>query len=210
MRLLRVFIMSAVLAAVIAAAVPAAAVRVATRPLLLNRAALSGYLGGGLPVGEFSDSRPGYGNHESWPLDWAVEAEYFFGRTWSLGFSIANSTWEDRDDPTFETDLDTYSFFLRAVIPTASPVRPYLRAGVGSVSLEFLDVDERFDADSSLSMQVGGGLLWLPERWVGLNAQVLYYYGATDDAFLRDVPNTVVGFNTQYWSFTGGVSFFFP
>lgn len=210
MRLLRIFVMSAVLAAVVGAAVPAAAVRVATRPLLLNRTAVSGYLGAGLPVGEFSDSRDFYGNHASWPLDWAVEIEHFFGRTWSLGFSIANSTWEDKDIPSLETDLDTYSGFLRVVIPTASPVRPYLRAGLGSVSLEFLDTDERFDAESAFSMHVGGGLLWLPERWVGLNAQALYYYGATDDAFLRDVPNTVVGFNVQYWSLSGGVSLFFP
>ena len=217
MRSLRIFVVVAILAGMATAAAPAFAVRVATRPLLLGRTAVSGYAGGALPVGEFSDSRPGYGNHADWPLDWAAEIEYFFGRTWSLGFSIANSTWQDKDDPLLETDLDTYSGFLRVVIPTASAVRPYLRAGMGGVDLEFLDVDERFEAESSFSFHVGGGLLWLPARWMGISAQALYYDGSTDDAYVDgfyDIDGnpvyTVVGFDVQYWSFTGGLSFFFP
>lgn len=218
MRSLRSILFVAIFAGMTTAvAAPASAVRVATRPLLLNRTAVSGYIGGGLPVGEFSDSREFYGNHASWPLDWAAEIEYFFGRTWSLGFSIANTTYEDKDDPTLETDLDTYSGFLRIVIPTASAVRPYLRAGMGGVDLEFLDPDERFDAESAFSFHVGGGFLWLPARWIGLNAQALYYHGDTYESYVYGVVDefgdpvaTIVGFDTEYWSFTGGVSFFFP
>jgi opacity protein-like surface antigen len=197
-------------AALVTAAAPALAVRTIARPLLLNRTAVSGYLGAGLPVGEFSDSRDGYGNHASWPLDWAAEIEYFAGRTWSIGFSYAASTYEDKTDPALETALDTYTVFIRVVVPTASPVRPYLRAGMGGVSLQFLDPEARYKADSAFSFQVGGGLIWLPARWLGLNAQALYYNGSTSDAYLKDVPNTVVGFDVQYWAFSGGVSLFFP
>lgn len=198
-------------AAVAACADTALAVRAVTRPLLLNRTAISGYVGAGLPVGEFADSRPGYGNHAEWPLDWAAEIEFFAGRTWSLGFSIANTTYQDQDDPTLETDLDTYSGFIRIVMPTASAVRPYVRGGMGGVSLEFLDPDARYPADTAFSFHVGGGLLWIPARWIGINAQALYYNGDTDEQYVSgfDSP-TIVGFDVEYWSFTGGVSFFFP
>jgi hypothetical protein len=220
MNVSRLIVAGSVLAAAVLAAPPASAVRVAQRPLLLNRAAVSGYAGAALAVGEFSDSREGYGNHADqsldWPPpDWAVEIEYFAGRTWSLGFSYAASSFEDKDVPALETDLDTYSGFIRIVVPTASPVRPYLRAGMGGVDLEFLDPDARYEADTAFSIHVGGGLLWLPVRWLGLNAQALYYHGSTDDEWVRDYLDengnpVVVGFNTEYWSFTAGVSLFFP
>jgi hypothetical protein len=215
MNTVRFSVAAAVLAVFVANAAPATAVRMTTRPLLLNRTAVSGYAGAGLPVGEFSDSREGYGNHATqdfeWPpKDWAAEIEYFAGRTWSLGFSYASSTYEDKDDPALETALDTYSGFIRIVVPAAFPVRPYLRAGMGAVNLEFLDPDVRYKANSAFSFQVGGGLLWLPARWLGLNAQALYYHGSTDEEYLQDIPNTVVGFDTEYWAFSAGVSLLFP
>jgi hypothetical protein len=181
-------------------------------PLLYHRTAVSGFLGKGLPVGEFSDSRPGYGNHESGALDWAVEIEHFAGRTTSLGFSIANTTYEDKSDSTLETQLTTLSGFVRIVVPTATSVRPYLRFGMGGVQLEFLDPVAREDADWAFSLQGGGGLLWLPTRWLGLNAQALYYWGSTDDSVVFTTPDeiVVVGFDTSYWAFSAGVSLFFP
>ncbi|MDH4036753.1 MAG: hypothetical protein OEX18_05160 [Candidatus Krumholzibacteria bacterium] len=211
-----------VAATLMTTAARALAVRTITRPLLLNRTAVSGYAGAALPVGEFSDSREGYGNHTSqvfdWPPDeWAVEIEYFAGRTWSIGFSYAASTFQDKDDATLETALDTYSGFIRVVVPTAFPIRPYLRAGMGGVTLEFLDPEARYKADSAFSFQVGGGLIWLPMRWLGLNAQALYYDGSTYDSYVDGFYDsngypvaTIVGFDVQYWSFTGGVSLFFP
>jgi len=189
----------------------ASAVRYTARPLLWQRTAVSGYLGGGLPVGEFSSSRDGDGNHQSWPLDWAAEVEYFAGRTWSLGFSFAGTTYKDKTEPSLETNLATYTGFVRVVVPTATPVRPYLRGGMGAVNLQFQDPDGRNKADSAFSFQVGGGLLWLPARWLGLNAQVLYYQGSTYDSLVGgfSVP-TIVGFNVKYWTFSGGMSLFFP
>jgi len=208
---MRILIAGAVIAAAVSTAVPSHAVRVNTRPLLLNRTAVSGYVGVGLPVGEFSDSRPGYGNHASGPLDWAAEIEYFAGRTWSIGFSFASTRYEDKSDPTLKTDLDTYSGFLRVIVPTASPVRPYLRGGMGGVSLEFLDPDARYKADTAFSFHVGGGLIWIPERWIAINAQALYYHGSTDNQYVSGWGEpVVVGFNVEYWSFTGGISLLFP
>jgi hypothetical protein len=213
----RIFAIAGLIGVVLASAVPAQAVRLTTRPPLLNRTAVSGYLGAGLPVGQFSDSREGYGNEASWPLDWAVEIEYFAGRTWSLGFSYASTTYEDKTTPSLQTALDTYTGFVRVVVPTASPVRPYLRAGLGGVDLEFLDPTSRYPAQSAFSWQVGGGLLWLPARWLGLNAQALYYDGSTYNSLVDgfvdangDPQLTIVGFDTQYWAFSGGVSLFFP
>ncbi len=197
------------------------AVRYAERPLLWNRTAVSGYAGAGLPVGNFASDDLDYdGNHAAnWPLDWTVEVEHFVGRTWSLGFSAAYTTYEDNDDPTLETNLNTYSGFLRIVVPSGTDVRPYFRAGMGGMELEFeRDGEFRFDAEYVFSFQAGAGLLWLPQRWLGLNLQALYYYGSTEDAYFgpdaseyfnEDVP-IAVGFDTTYFVFAGGVSLFFP
>ncbi len=201
-------------------ATDALAVRYAARPLLWHRTAVSGYAGEGYPVGVFgSDDLPGDGNHEPFPLDWAVEIEHFVGRTWSLGFSAAYTSYLDQDNPALESNLQTYSGFVRIVVPTGSAVRPYLRGGLGAVQIEFEEKGEyRFDADYAFSLQVGAGLLWLPARWLGLNVQALYYHGSTEDSYLdpeameyfglNAVP--VVGFDTTYFAFSGGVSLFFP
>lgn len=189
----------------------AGAVRYAQRPLLWNRTAVSGYLGAGLPVGVFaSDEIPGDGNQADWPVDWTVEVEYFAGRTWSMGFSAAFTSYEDKTDPTLLTNLNTYSGFFRVVVPSNTAVRPYFRAGMGGVQVEFEKTGEyRVDADYSFSFQAGTGLLWLPQRWLGVNAQALYYWGSTEDAYIAE-NNTIVGFDTQYFAFAGGVSLFFP
>lgn len=201
---------AAALVILFAGAAPAGAVSYATRPLLWQRTAVSGYLGGGLPVGEFASSRPGDGNQKSWPLDWAVEIEHFAGRTWSIGFSAASTNYKDKTTPSLETQINTWSGFFRVVVPTATEVRPYLRGGIGGVQVQFQDPQERHKAGTKTSIQVGGGLLWLPVRWLGLNAQVLYYHGFTEQAYLKDLPNTIVGFDCKYFAFSGGVSLFFP
>lgn len=198
----------------------AGAVRYAQRPLLWNRTAVSGYLGEGLPVGVFgSDDLPGDGNQADWPLDWTVEVEHFVARTWSLGFSAAFTTYEDKTDPELLTNLNTFSGFFRVVVPSNTSVRPYFRAGMGGVQVEFEQVGEfRVDADYAFSFQAGAGLLWLPARWLGINAQALYYYGSTEEAYIAETAElpqfgyepTWVGFDTQYWVFAGGLSLFFP
>ncbi len=188
------------------------AVRYAEQPLLWRRTAVSGYGGVGYPVGVFaSDDIVGDGNHEAnRPLDWAIEIEHFAGRTWSLGFSAAFTTYDDQDIPTLHTNLNTYSGFVRIVVPTATDVRPYLRAGMGAVQVEFEEEGQfRVDAEYSFSFQAGAGLLWLPARWLGLNAQALYYWGDTQEAYIAE-NNSIVGFNTEYFAFSGGLSLFFP
>ncbi len=186
-----------------------AVVRRVAPPLLWHRTAVSGFYGAGLPVGEFADSREGDGNHEKEAPDWAVEIEHFASRTVSIGFSIANTTYTDKTFPDLETKLSTYSGFLRAVVPTGSAVRPYVRGGIGSVQVEFQDPTTRVDAEYAWSFQFGGGLLWLPVRWLGLNAQALYYLDSTENSYIAE-NNIVVGFDCTYWAFAGGVSLFFP
>ncbi len=207
----RVFTTIVVAGAVVAAcAGPAGAlVRRVDAPLLWHRTAVSGFYGNGLPVGEFADSREGDGNHEDWAPDWTVEIEHFASRTVSIGFSMANTTYTDKTFSDLETNLSSYSGFLRAVVPTGSAVRPYVRGGVGSVQVEFQDSTSRVDAEYAWSFQFGGGLLWLPVRWLGINAQALYYLDSTEDSYIAE-NNTVVGFDCKYWVFAGGLSLFFP
>jgi hypothetical protein len=203
-----------VTALIVVLADPASAVVRRTRPpLLYQRTAVSGFIGYGLPVGEFaSDRLDGDGNHEEGAIDWTVEIEHFAGRTASIGFSAANTTYQDKTIPDLETHVSTYSGFVRVVIPTATAVRPYLRFGMGGVQIQFQDSTMRVDSDYELSLQAGGGLLWLPWRWIGLNAQALYYYGDTEDAYIAEsLPDpTVVGFATKYFAFSLGLSLFFP
>ena len=190
-----------------------AVVRRTPPPLLWQRTAVSGYLGKGLPVGQFADDRPGYGNQKEGAIDWAVEIEHFVGHTASLGFSYANTEYEDKDlGDSLKTKVNTASGFVRIVIPTATSIRPYLRFGMGGVQVEFLDPVSREDSEWEFSLQAGGGLLWLPARWLGLSAQALYYHGDTDDSvvFATQDETVVVGFDTAYWAFSAGVSLVFP
>jgi hypothetical protein len=194
-------------------ATPAGAVvRRGPAPLLYQRTAVSAYYGYGKAMGEFADSREGFGNHEDGAEDWAVEIEHFAGHTTSIGFSIAGTEYKDKDDPTLKTQVGTYSGFVRVVVPTATFIRPYLRFGMGGVQVEFLDPLTRVDSDWEFSIQGGGGFLWLPVRWLGLNAQALYYHGDTDDSVVFSTADevVVVGFDTEYWVFSAGVSLFFP
>lgn len=102
-----------------------AVVRRTPPPLLWQRTAVSGYLGKGLPVGQFADDRPGYGNQKEGAIDWAVEIEHFVGHTASLGFSYANTEYEDKDlGDSLKTKVSTASGFVRIVIPTATSIRP--------------------------------------------------------------------------------------
>jgi hypothetical protein len=190
-----------------------AVVRRSLPPLLFQRTAVSGYLGEGLPVGQFSDSREGYGNQKAGAIDWAVEIEHFVGHTASLGFSYANTEYQDKDlGDSLKTQVRTASGFIRVVVPTSTAIRPYLRFGMGGVQVEFLDPTSREDSEWEFSLQAGGGLLWLPARWLGLSAQALYYHGDTSDSVVYTTADqvVVVGFDTEYWAFSGGISLFFP
>jgi hypothetical protein len=197
--------------ALVLAAEDASAVRYAERPLLWQRTAVSGYGGYGFPVGVFaSNDVPGDGNHAEGAVDYAFEIEHFAGRTWSIGFSAAYAEYEDKTDPSLKTNLETYSGFFRIVVPSGTSIRPYFRAGMGGQQVEFSQSGAfRVDADYSFSMQFGAGLLWLPVRWLGLNAQALYYRGFTEDAYIAE-ENAIVGFDTSYFTFAAGVSLFFP
>lgn len=212
MRRFQVLICAALLV-ILAAPASRAVVRRTPPPLLWQRTAVSGYLGKGLPVGEFSDSREGFGNQKEGAIDWAVEIEHFVGHTASIGFSYANTEYEDKTlGDSLKTKVNTASGFVRVVIPTATTIRPYLRFGMGGVQVEFLDPTSREDSEWEFSLQAGGGLLWLPSRWLGLSAQALYYHGDTNDSVVFATPDqtVVVGFDTEYWAFSAGVSLFFP
>ena len=221
MKILRTSLFALPLLLVTLAAHDALAVRYAERPLLWNRTAVSGYAGYGLPLGNFAgDDIAGDGNHDdNWPLGWSIEVEHFVARTWSLGFSASFIDFDDQDIPELHTNTNTYSGFIRIVIPTGTEIRPYLRVGAGGVQVEFEQEGAyRFDSDYAFSFQGGAGLLFLPRRWLGINLQALYYWGDTEETSLGwdaaeyfgdDVP-PIVGFDTEYATFSVGLSLFFP
>jgi hypothetical protein len=181
-----------------------------------DRAALSGYFGTGVAVGEFSSEKDGDGNHESGAFDWSAEIEYFAAPGLALGLNVSHTSYDDKDFD-IKTNISVFGGFLRYVIETPGPVYPFLRFGFGSMEVEFEDPFTRFEADHAGTINVGGGGIAMLGRHVGVNASLLYTFGFTDDAhvgepFEEDGETVVeiVGFDVQYWTFAAGVSVYFP
>jgi len=175
-----------------------------------RRTAITAYGGFGLPVGEFSDNREGDGNHRSGAFDWTFDIEHFFNQSVSLGASVSASKWEDKDFPELETQLNNYGGFLRWVALTKGPIHPYLRLGVGSTRVQFQNEDERLESLRSGSLQIGGGAVLVVARSLGISMQGTYNHGFTQDKYIKELDNTIVGFDTKYWSFGAGISIFLP
>lgn len=174
-----------------------------------RRTALSGFAGYGQPVGNFASDRDGDGNHESGALDWSAEIDHFFAPRVAIGVTISNSTWQDKSFPELESHLSSFAGLLRYVIVTRSALHPYLRLAMGGQRVQFQDSQERFRSNSAFMVQAGGGLLLMLFNYVSLNGQVTYTQGFTENTYVRDF-DAIVGFDTTYWTFSGGVSVYFP
>jgi hypothetical protein len=207
---------------ILSAANPAAAIRRGRidHPFFA-RTAVSGYIGGGIAVGEFSNEI--LGNHESGAFDWSAEIEHFFAPGVSLGFNITHTSYDDKEyGSVLKTNLSAFGGFLRYVVDTPGPAYPFLRFGVGSMEVEFEDkLDPEFpeivESERAVSLSVGGGGVFMVGDYVSLNASVLYTFGFTDEAVVEGIVEVdgeefipVVGFDVQYWTFAGGVSVYFP
>jgi len=196
--------------AVLALAVPASALRRVPRTgPYFNRLVVSGYAGSGLTVGEFASSRPGDGNHKSGAVGYAVDVEMFFVPGVSIGATMAGHTFEDRSDPSLETNLTTFAGFLRYVAYTGDVVRPFLRIGLGGQRVQFQDRVNRFRSDFATYVQGGAGVIFRVSNSFSLDGQALYNYGFTENAYVPDA-DAIVGFDTKYWTLSGGVSLYFP
>ena len=176
----------------------------------MARTAVSGYLGTGVAVGEFSSDLEGDGNHESGALDWSVEIEHFFAPGFSVGLNVTHTSYDDKDfGEDLKTNISVIGGFLRYVIDAGGPVYPFVRFGFGSMEVEFEDTVERFEADNSGSIHLGGGAVVMVGDHVSLNGSALYTFGNTDEAYLPEF-DAIVGFDVEYWTFAGGVSVYFP
>jgi hypothetical protein len=180
-----------------------------------RRSAFSGYVGYGLPVAEFAAARPGDGNHESGAFDWSLELEHFFAPSVSIGVNMANTTYKDKSLPELETHLSSFAGLLRYVIVTREALHPYLRLAMGGQQVQFQNPLERYESDSAFMMQAGGGVIAMLFDYVSLNAQATFTQGFTEDAWVPDYLDdqgnpTIVGFDTKYWTFSGGLSVYFP
>lgn len=204
---------------IITSALPAAAIRRqrGEHPFFA-RTALSAYFGAGVPVGEFSSKKEGEGNEEGGAFDWSAELEHFFAPGLSAGVNLSHTSYDDKTyGGQLKTNLNIFGGFLRYVIQTPGPVYPYVRFGVGSMQVEFETPDRRDKSDRVSSLHTGAGAIAMVGDHVSINGQVVYTFGFSDDAvvgepyLVGDVRTVdVVGFDVQYWTFSGGVSVYFP
>jgi len=174
-----------------------------------RRSALTGYAGSGYPVGEFESSRDGDGNHQPGALDWSVDLEHYVARKFSLGLTLNNTTYQDKDDELLETHLSSLGGFLRYVMVTRGGLHPYLRFGVGGQRVQFQDPDARFRSNTAWQIQAGGGLIIMMLDHFAISMQAVYNQGFTENTYIPEA-DAIVGFDTKFWSFQVGAGIYFP
>ena len=199
----------AVLAALVLPTASGAITRYSRENPFYRRTAISGFAGYGLPVGEFASNRDGDGNHEQGAFDWSAEIDHFFAPRVSIGVTLSNTTYQDKDIPELETHLSSFAGLMRYVIVTKWALHPYLRLALGGQQVQFQDLDARYRSDSAFMMQAGGGLVLMLFDYVGINGQLTFTKGFTENTYVRDA-DAIVGFDTKYWTFSGGLSVYFP
>jgi hypothetical protein len=179
-----------------------------TRSPFDGRTAVGGFMGVGLPVGDFSDGR--LGNHDAGGLDWSLEVEHYFGSNFSLGFSFTAGSYDDKDfGDELQTNLNTFGGYFKYVFVTNAQVHPFLRFGLGSMEVEFDSDEEIVDASRSEALNIAGGIVWMLHDNVSVNGQATYTHGWTEDAYISEA-DAIVGFDVSYWALDFGVSVYFP
>jgi hypothetical protein len=204
--------------AIVASAAPCLAIsRYVDDNRFHRRSALSGYAGGGYPVGEFESSRVGDGNHEQTPIDWeayeelnwGADIEHYFARKTSVGLTIGNVTYQDKSDPLLETHVSNFGGFLRYVLAPGGHLHPFLRFGVGGERVQFQDPVARYRSNTAWSIQAGGGLMLTMFKHLLFTGQAVYNHGFTENTYIPEA-DAVVGFDTKFWSVQAGVGILFP
>jgi hypothetical protein len=160
-------------------------------------------------VGEFESSRDGDGNHEVGALDWSVDLEHFFAPRVSLGATLDNTTYQDKDDPDLETHISSFGGFLRYVMVTRGGLHPFLRFGVGGQRVQFQDPEARYRSNTAWMVQGGGGVIIMMLDHLAISMQATYNQGFTENEYIPSA-DAIVGFDTKYWSFQAGMGVYFP
>ena len=194
--------------AVLAAQPSQALSRHVTHSPFMNRTAVGGLVGVGVPTGNFSDRA--YGNHEAGGLDWSVEFEHYFGPFYSLGFNFTAGAYDDKDfGDELKTKLNTFGGYLKYVLVTPGNLHPYFKFGVGSMEVEFDSPAENVDSERSASVVLGAGIIWMVTDNISVNGQTAFTHGWTEEAYIREA-DAIVGFDVSHWTFDAGVSIYFP
>jgi len=174
----------------------------------MDRTAVGGLVGTGVPIGDFSDQA--YGNHKSGGLDWSVEFEHYFGPSFSLGVNFTAGVYEDEEfGEDLKTKLNTFGGYLKYVVVTPSVLHPYFKFGIGSVEVEFDSPEENVDSEHSASIVLGAGVIWMITDNISINGQTAFTRGWTEDAYIREA-DAIVGFDVSHWTFDAGLSVYFP
>jgi hypothetical protein len=173
-----------------------------------GRLALSLLVGGGIPVGQFSDSNRG--NHKAGGVDVGLEAEWYFSPHASVGLALWGGIYDDETlGDQLQTDLTSAGGFLRFTLTPIGQVAPFGKIGVGWTELEFQEGSASFKADGGTALMVAGGILGRVSRLVSVNGQVSYNHSFLEESAVPAFPNTVVGFDVQYIAIDVGVSVYF-
>ncbi len=197
------------LVCILSAAQPSQAVsRRVSRSPFLQRTAVGGMVGVGLPTGDFSDRA--YGNHKSGGLDWSVEFEHYFSPHLSFGINFTAGVYDDKDfGDELQTKLNTLGGFLKYVIITGEDLFPFFRFGLGSMEVEFDSAAENVDSERSGSVVLGGGVIWMITDNMSITGQAAFTHGWTEDAYIP-AADAIVGFDVSHWAFDAGLNVYFP
>ena len=108
-----------------------------------------------------------------------------------------------------QTKLNTLGVYVRYVFVTPGVVHPYVKFGVGSMEVKFDSPVENVDSERSGSVVLGGGVIWMVTDNISVDGQTAFTHGWTENAYIP-AADAIVGFDVSHWTFTAGLSVYFP
>jgi len=179
----------------------------ASQELFEDHLVLSLFLGTGIPVGDFSSSDKG--NHESGGADVGLEVEWYFAKQVSVGLALWGGIYDDKDwGEDLQTNITTGGGFIKYTLPMQAKWFPYGKFGLGWTELEFEDPAVTLKTDGGAAIMLGVGILWRVSDLISVNGQTTYNYSFVEDARVKALENTVIGYDLQYIAIDVGISFY--
>ena len=176
--------------------------------LFENHLVLSLFVGAGFPSGDFSSSNGG--NHESGGADVSLEFEWYFAKQVSAGLAVWGGIYDDKDvGDDIQTTVGTAGAFIKYTLATNGRWHPYGKFGLGRTELEFEGFGITIKTESGTAIMLAAGVLGRVSDLISVNGQFAYNKSSLKDAAVKGFPNTVVGFDVEYYAIDVGISFYF-
>lgn len=177
------------------------------KELFQNHLVLSLFLGAGLPSGDFSSDT--LGNHESGG-DASLEIEWYFAKQVSVGLAVSAGVFDDKDPVVdIQTTVSTVGAFIKYTLASSGKWHPYGKFGVGRTELEFEFPAFTLETESGTAIMLAAGVLGRVSDLISINGQFAYNKSSLEDAEIKGLPNTIVGFDVEYFAIDIGISFYF-